>query len=64
MPIAKLEGSKLDIETKRELVKDITDALEKAYKLPRNTYLVLINENLPENVGSGGVLIMDRHHGE
>jgi len=42
------------------LVKEITDALEKAYKLPRQVYVVLIKENPPENVGSGGHLILDK----
>jgi len=42
------------------LVKEITDALEKAYKLPRQVYVVLIKENPPENVGSGGRLILDK----
>ena len=60
MPSATIEGPKVtDVETKRLLVKEITDALEKAYKLPRQVYIVLIKENPPENVGSGGRLISD-----
>lgn len=60
MPSATVEGPKVaDVETKRLLVKEITDALEKAYKLPRQVYIVLIKENPPENVGSGGRLILD-----
>lgn len=61
MPTATLEGPPIeDIEVKRVLVKEITDALEKAYKLPRNVFTVLIKENLPQNVGVGGELIIDR----
>ncbi|MEA2033527.1 MAG: tautomerase family protein [Euryarchaeota archaeon] len=45
---------------KRVLVKEITDALEKAYKIPREAYVVLIKENSPENVGVGGKLIIDK----
>ena len=61
MPSATIEGPKIeDIEIKRVLVKEITDALEKAYKLPRRVYVVLIKENPPENVGSGGQLILDK----
>ena len=61
MPSAKIEGPKIaDVETKRALVKEVTDALEKAYKLPREVYVVLIKENSPENVGSGGELIIDK----
>lgn len=61
MPSATIEGPKIeDVEIKRVLVKEITDALEKAYKLPRQVYIVLIKENPPENVGSGGQLILDK----
>ena len=61
MPTATLEGPPIeDIEVKRNLVKEITDALEKAYKLPRQVYTILIKENAPNNVGVGGTLIIDR----
>jgi len=61
MPTATLEGPPIeDIEVKRILVKEITDALEKAYKLPRQVFTVLIKENSPQNVGVGGGLIIDR----
>ncbi len=61
MPTATLEGPPIeDVEVKRILVKEITDALEKAYKLPREVYVVLIKENFPQNVGVGGNLIIDR----
>lgn len=62
MPSATIEGPKIeDVNVKRTLVKDITDALEKAYKLRREIFHVLIKENPPENVGSGGELIIDKH---
>lgn len=61
MPTATLEGPPIeDVDVKRNLVKEITDALEKAYKLPRQVYTVLIKENTAENVGVGGTLIIDR----
>ncbi len=60
MPNVMIDGPEIDVETKRTLVKEITDALEKAYKLPREVYVVLIRENKPENVGVGGSLILDR----
>ena len=61
MPTCVLEGPKIDdVEIKRILVREITDALEKAYKLPRDAYIVLIKENKAENVGVGGTLILDR----
>lgn len=62
MPNVTIEGPKIDdVEIKRELVKEITDALEKAYKIPREAYVIVIKENAPENVGVGGKLIIDRY---
>ncbi len=61
MPDAKIYGPRIeDVETKRVLVKEITDALEKAYDAPRQAYVVNIIENDPEYVGLGGVLIIDK----
>ncbi|MFX1478751.1 MAG: 4-oxalocrotonate tautomerase DmpI [Promethearchaeota archaeon] len=61
MPTAVIDGPPIgDLDIKRVLVKEITDALEKAYKLPRNVFSVVIKENTPENVGVGGELIVDR----
>ncbi|KYK29474.1 MAG: tautomerase family protein [Theionarchaea archaeon] len=61
MPSVIINGPKIeDVEVKRVLVKEITDALEKAYKIRREAYSVVIKENLPENVGVGGELILDR----
>ncbi|MFX1281768.1 MAG: 4-oxalocrotonate tautomerase DmpI [Promethearchaeota archaeon] len=61
MPTATLEGPPIeDVEIKRILVGEITDALEKAYKMPREVFTVVIKENLPNNVGVGGRLLIDR----
>ena len=60
MPLAKIEGPPIDVDVKRVLVKEITDALEKAYKFPRQDYGVIIRENKPDNVGAGGQLVIDK----
>ncbi len=61
IPNVTIDGPPIDdIEVKRQLVKEITNALEKAYKLPREVYTILIKENLSENVGVGGELVIDR----
>ena len=61
MPNATIDGPPIeDLEIKRVLVKEITDAMEKAYKIQREAYVVLIKDNKPENVGVGGELIIDR----
>ena len=61
MPNITIDGPKIeDIELKRNLIKEITDVVEKTYKLPRQAFVVTIKENPPENVGVGGELIIDR----
>ncbi len=61
MPNISIEGPAIkDIEKKRELAKAVTDAATRAYGLPRETIVVVIKENPPENVSVGGTLIIDR----
>ncbi len=65
MPNVVIDGPIIeDIDTKRTLVAEITDALEKAFGFPRSAYVITINEHPPENVGVGGELLIDRRHGD
>ena len=50
-----------DIGKKREFVRTVTDAASRLFGLPGQAIVVLLRENKPENVGSGGELILDRH---
>lgn len=61
MPTITAEGPPVkDLDRKRELVKKITDAAAEYYRLPKDIITVLIKENPPENVGTGGTLLVDR----
>jgi len=61
MPNITVEGPPIkDIEIKRSLIKEVTEATVKTYKLPAQAIVVVIKENRPENVGVGGELICDR----
>ena len=61
MPNISIEGPVIkDIDKKRILVQEVTDAATKAYGLPQEVIVVLIKENSPENVGVAGKLIIDR----
>ncbi|MBU6997838.1 MAG: tautomerase family protein [Theionarchaea archaeon] len=61
MPLAIVDGPQIeDLNLKRTLVKEITDALEKAYGIKRESYIVIVRESLPENVAVAGELILDR----
>ncbi len=61
MPIVTFEGPVIEnIETKRELVKKLTDAVDETFeKISRDAILVLIKENPPTNIGKGGKLLAD-----
>ena len=61
MPVITVEGGKIDVEKKRQLVKKLTDIASEVYALPKEAIIVLVKENSMENVGSGGVLISDKH---
>ena len=61
MPNITLEGPVIkDLDIKRRLVKEITEAATRAYGLPEEVIVVLIKENSQENVGVGGQLLIDR----
>lgn len=61
MPNITIEGPFIkEIETKRVLVQELTDAAVKAYGLPKEAMVVTIKENAPENVGVAGKLVIDR----
>ncbi len=61
MPTITVSGPKItELDTKRSLVMEITNAAVKAYKLPKDIIVVVIKENAPENVSVGGELICDK----
>jgi len=61
MPTITVEGPPIEeIERKRQLVKDITEAALKTFDLPKEVIVVVIKENTPDNVSVGGQLIIDR----
>ena len=62
MPTIVIDGPKIpSIELKRKLVEGLTEVAAEAYGFDKKIITVLIRENAPENVGSGGRLIADIH---
>lgn len=62
MPTIVIDGPKIpSIELKRKLVAGLTEVAADVYGLDKKIIHVLIRENAPENVGSGGRLIADIH---
>ena len=61
MPNITVEGPPIkELEKKRELAQEMTEAAVRAYGLPKEVIVVVIKENPPENVSVGGQLICDR----
>ncbi|MHB0998924.1 MAG: 4-oxalocrotonate tautomerase DmpI [Armatimonadota bacterium] len=60
MPIITFDGGKLTKEQKSELVCQFTDAAQKVTGIRREAFVVILRENDPENIGSGGELLCDK----
>lgn len=60
MPIITVEGSQLNKEQKRELVKALTHSASSIMNIPEQAFVVLIKENAADNVGVGGTLLSER----
>jgi 4-oxalocrotonate tautomerase len=58
MPTITVEGPRIDVAKKRDLVKRLTDVAIDIYSI--KNIVVLIKENAPENVGVNGELVADR----
>ncbi len=64
MPFIVIDGPVMkSTEQKRQMVERLTDAAAEVYGYDRRIIHVIIRENPPENVGSGGELIADKHRG-
>ncbi len=60
MPIITLEGPRIaDLDRRRALIRELTDAAVKAYGMPQEKIIVLLHENSREQVGVGGELLSD-----
>jgi len=60
MPTVNVSGPALDVEKKRDLARRLTEVMCDVYQRPASHIIVLIQENPPENISIGGVLIADR----
>ncbi len=60
MPIITIiDAPPIEVEKKRALACEITDAMEKAYGLPRTSFIIM-HDTKRENVSVGGELLCDR----
>lgn len=60
MPTVLIEGPRLNLRRKRELVRQLTASVASAYGWPPENIVVIFRENSDENVARGGKLLIDR----
>ncbi len=57
MPIITIEAGKMEKQQKEALIKGFTMTASKNLELPEDAFVVVIKENNPDNIGSGGVML-------
>jgi 4-oxalocrotonate tautomerase family enzyme len=60
MPPISIHGPALLLEKKREPVQKMTEVTSEIYQIPREKFIIHIQEFSKENFGSGGLLLIDR----
>ena len=61
MPTIEVAGPSIaDMDVRRALVRELTEAAAKAYAMPREKIIVMLREVKPDQVAVGGELISDR----
>jgi 4-oxalocrotonate tautomerase len=60
MPHISIQGPTLPLEKKRELVRKMTEVASDVYQIPKEKFMIHIQEFSRENTGSGGMLLADK----
>ena len=62
MPVITLEAASLNREQKKQLVEEFTESAARNKNMPKAPFFVFLKENLPDNVGVGGILLSEKKH--
>ncbi|MGI9862780.1 4-oxalocrotonate tautomerase DmpI [Moorella naiadis] len=54
MPVIQIDAGAMSKEKKAELIKAMTDAASSILNMPAQAFVILIRENSPDNIGTGG----------
>jgi 4-oxalocrotonate tautomerase len=59
MPVIRVDIGKhgLNVEHKKQLIEKLTDAAVEITRIPKQAYIVIINEYDDSNIGVGGVTL-------
>jgi 4-oxalocrotonate tautomerase len=59
MPVIIFEGSRLDLDKKRELIRELTDTAVRVTGIGASAFTIYIHENEHDNIGVGGELLTE-----
>ena len=57
MPVITLEGSKISSAQKEALIQRLTKTASEIMNIPEQAFVVLLKENDPDNIGTGGEVL-------
>lgn len=57
MPVITIEAGKMDKEQKEALIYAFTKSGSEILKIPEQKFVVLLKENNPDNIGTGGEML-------
>ncbi len=60
MPVITLEAASLSREQKKKLVEEFTESAARIMNMPQASFYVFLKENMPDNVGVGGLLLSEK----
>ena len=59
MPVITFEGTKMELDKKKELIRELTEASVKVTGIGAPAFTIYIHENEHDNIGVGGELLTD-----
>ena len=59
MPVIVFEGGKMETETKRTLIRRLTETAAEVTAIPAAAFVTLVHEQPYENLGVGGETVAD-----
>ncbi len=57
MPYISIEAGKMSKEQKEALISQFTRTASEILKIPESAFMVMIKENDPDNIGTGGKML-------
>lgn len=59
MPVIIFEGGKMDLDKRKELIRELTDTAVKVTGIGAPAFTIYIHENDHDNIGVGGELLTE-----